>query len=461
MPQVFDNRMVAHVWAQQRQDSGRSNNGQFYFSGPTLYSYGSRFVAGHIMPDGTALINGDGYSPTTGRHLGYARHAVHTLRRWYIVPGLTDLLRDLLPAMRDSDPAPTRALNRKRVAAHVAKRAGNLSPDAGGYILQQIGEKNPERAFRRIREQAERAAEKEKAEHAKRERANLQARGRTIAAMSPAELQEWIARSNRPHILRNTVAELRRIHKAIDARHKRQRAAVWAALKAVKFELDRAERVALISGRNLYMRQCVERLRLDAGNDSLTSTGYQRVLEAARYIATDGTPALGGLKRESFLALAARAEQLRNATAREEQRARYEAEQAARADWLSGVNRSARLSDDRGGALIRARNVERDASGAITGGTLETSHGASVPLPHAVKAFRFLKLCHDTGRAWQANGHTIHVGHFRIDSVEPSGDFKAGCHVIHWEEVERLARQLGVFDAPADDSALSPSHSAA
>ena len=40
---VFDNSMVAHVWAQQGQDFGRSNNGNLYFEGPTIFSYGSHF----------------------------------------------------------------------------------------------------------------------------------------------------------------------------------------------------------------------------------------------------------------------------------------------------------------------------------------------------------------------------------------------------------------------------------
>ena len=38
MANVFSNSMVAHVWAQQTQSEGRSNNGNLYFEGPCIYS---------------------------------------------------------------------------------------------------------------------------------------------------------------------------------------------------------------------------------------------------------------------------------------------------------------------------------------------------------------------------------------------------------------------------------------
>jgi len=104
-----------------------------------------------------------------------------------------------------------------------------------------------------------------------------------------------------------------------------------------------------------------------------------------------------------------------------------------------------------GSAYIRANGVERDAAGAITGGELETSQGARVPLAHALRAFRFLKACRDKGEAWQANGRTLPVGQFRIDRVESDGGFRAGCHRIAWAEVSALAERLGVAElAPAD-----------
>ena len=77
MAQVFSNDMVAHVWAQQNQQSGRSNNGNFYFEGRTLYSYGGHFPVGiFAAPGGPVFMNADSYSVSTSKHQSYARRAV-------------------------------------------------------------------------------------------------------------------------------------------------------------------------------------------------------------------------------------------------------------------------------------------------------------------------------------------------------------------------------------------------
>ena len=152
------------------------------------------------------------------------------------------------------------------------------------------------------------------------------------------------------------------------------------------------------------------------------------------------------------------------AAERQRERERFERLAEFRRAWLAGEAGSGyssryggRLSDNRGGALIRAVNVTRDASGNVTGGTLETSHGAGVPLAHAIKAFRFVKMVRERGETWRRNGRVIRVGVYQIDAID-SGGFTAGCHRINWGEIERLARELGVYDAPADDSAVERSH---
>lgn len=117
------------------------------------------------------------------------------------------------------------------------------------------------------------------------------------------------------------------------------------------------------------------------------------------------------------------------------------------------------MTDGQEGALIRARGVTRDESGMITGGTLETSQGAEVPLTHAIRAFRFLKLCRDKGQGWQANGKTLPVGHFKVDHVDSEGNFRAGCHRINWGEVARLAAELGLAElAPENTTEPTPGH---
>jgi hypothetical protein len=88
--QVHDNDMVAHLWANQSQDSARSNNGNFWFEGAVLYSYRTPIARLVTVPPEfcgagaggnrlVALITSEGYSPTTGRHKHDARSAASHL----------------------------------------------------------------------------------------------------------------------------------------------------------------------------------------------------------------------------------------------------------------------------------------------------------------------------------------------------------------------------------------------
>src|SRR3954462_6091270 len=97
MAKRYPGREVAHVWNSQTEAEGQNNNGQFYFIGSRIYSYGSHFLVGFILPGGVALLNSSGYSITTAKHKGFASYATCN-RTTYHVPNLTELdyaLRDL------------------------------------------------------------------------------------------------------------------------------------------------------------------------------------------------------------------------------------------------------------------------------------------------------------------------------------------------------------------------------
>ena len=80
----------------------------------------------------------------------------------------------------------------------------------------------------------------------------------------------------------------------------------------------------------------------------------------------------------------------------------------------------------------------------IKGDELQTSRGARVPLDHAIKAFRVIKRLRSKGESYERNGHTIHLGHFALDAIDPQGNVTAGCHHVEWEEIERVATLAGV-----------------
>lgn len=46
------------------------------------------------------------------------------------------------------------------------------------------------------------------------------------------------------------------------------------------------------------------------------------------------------------------------------------------------------------------------------------------------------------GKNWRTNGHTLHLGHYKIDRIMPDGTVYAGCHIVKWAEIERIAGQI-------------------
>lgn len=82
-----DNRQVAHLWAAHNtgatgKDRARSSNGNFHFSGASLYSYRTEIARFMTAPNGAryAMLNVHRYSITTSsKHQPAARMALHGL----------------------------------------------------------------------------------------------------------------------------------------------------------------------------------------------------------------------------------------------------------------------------------------------------------------------------------------------------------------------------------------------
>lgn len=81
------------------------------------------------------------------------------------------------------------------------------------------------------------------------------------------------------------------------------------------------------------------------------------------------------------------------------------------------------------------------------GQSIETSRGVSFPISHAKRGLALVRAVLERGETWHTNGHTCQLGHYRIDSIQPDGTVKAGCHTVKWSEIERVA--------PAIDAAPS------
>ena len=78
----------------------------------------------------------------------------------------------------------------------------------------------------------------------------------------------------------------------------------------------------------------------------------------------------------------------------------------------------------------------------IDGDEVLTSRGARFPISHAKRALAFVRKVRESGQPYVRNGHTIHLGPYAIDRIEPDGTVKAGCHVVSWQEIERIAPVL-------------------
>lgn len=76
----MNNSMVAHLWANEKQESANGSN--FYFEGESIYSYGSHFEVGRIVRNKRGekayLINDIYRSSSTSKHQCCVREAIPT-----------------------------------------------------------------------------------------------------------------------------------------------------------------------------------------------------------------------------------------------------------------------------------------------------------------------------------------------------------------------------------------------
>lgn len=80
MRNVYPTREIAHLWANKTQESARNPQGNFYFDGDTIYSYGGHFpIARHIRnkrAEDAVLFTLRGYSNTTAHHKSMVHGAI-------------------------------------------------------------------------------------------------------------------------------------------------------------------------------------------------------------------------------------------------------------------------------------------------------------------------------------------------------------------------------------------------
>jgi len=83
----------------------------------------------------------------------------------------------------------------------------------------------------------------------------------------------------------------------------------------------------------------------------------------------------------------------------------------------------------------------------VSGDNIETSKGATFPIDHAIKAFKIVRLCKEREKTMlrETEGHTYHLGHFTIDTIEANGNVKAGCHYVEYDQILKCAIELKIY----------------
>jgi hypothetical protein len=105
MKKLFsDSAEVMHVFAQQSQARGRNGFGNIFFEGTKIYSYGYHYLLAEFIDENTVMINDEGYSVTTSKHIAGIRYATNHKKQFYTTSTDIDLVhahitRYLLPKL--------------------------------------------------------------------------------------------------------------------------------------------------------------------------------------------------------------------------------------------------------------------------------------------------------------------------------------------------------------------------
>lgn len=87
--------------------------------------------------------------------------------------------------------------------------------------------------------------------------------------------------------------------------------------------------------------------------------------------------------------------------------------------------------------------------------TIETSRGAEVPVTHARELWGWIHAIHNGEREpYYHNGHSLHVGSFRVDSISKDGTVKAGCHTLKYDMLKAFADRMNWHVPTAGQEAL-------
>ncbi len=392
MKTVFDNSMTAHVWAQNSQYEGRSHNGNFYFEDRVIYSYGRHFpIARHTFTKQgkpCVLFTTDHYSSSTSQHMNCVSGALNPWRAEE-----KDRNKHLIFHVPNvnADNKQSHMINYRALRESYA---ATLHHALFGKDFDEYGRG---RAFRHVEADAEKCREYSKA-------FGLGQRVTIPTETLETKKAAWLIDKAAWEAAQEKRAEERRI--AQEARFLRL-AAQWAT-----GELDNLPWKCETSHEQKMQRASIDFERWASGD----------IDQLPHWVANYGR----GLPTERMF---------EPTQEQRDRRAVIEADVIK--SWRDG--KAVRLP-------YRSDHVTMMR---IKGDEVQTSMGARFPVEHARKAFKIIARCKRNDVDWVRNGHSIPVGHFKLDSICANGDVKAGCHFVKWAEIELCARELGILTGEA------------
>lgn len=404
MKTVFSNQELFHIYASGTQENGRSHNGNVFFSGSTLYSYGTHFPLAIRYKD-KFLLNADSYSVTTSKHQSQTRYA---LRHCETVS---------LPALR----VVAEIIRHKQALGRYDKeqrkyRKQELDREARAYVQGMA------REIKHAREKFDRARSIHSLNHWQREMDRFEKaalfvwrdlagkRSNPISGAIKAERQAIKAR------LKEAIAfDLERFtQENLEARAQKRLAELTAMREKLEAEGD-------VEYTAIRLRNACEsvqhelgskRVAINAGNREFLTKEAQAKLEAAYAIADSvWQQYFGAIYQEAC------------ATVKRYQEMEYQE----------------RLQK------FHAREIHHIGTGdvacRVNGDTVETSRGARVPLDDAIMLFNAARVCRNSAKQFSHDdkGKQVKIGAYRLDRIDAEGNATIGCHYITWHAMQDCA----------------------
>ncbi len=415
MKTVFTNDMLAHVWAQQSQDEGRTSNHNFSFRGPALYSYRTMiacFVTG-TRKRPACLISSRSYSMTTAsKHLPQVRRAVHGVPVFYV------------PVVSRGNYHGSELTTKNKT-----EHKSNLA-----YLVAEY--KDAALRFKRAKSIYWIASEEQLAERLS---------GYAQTAVNYADMFGLSRPKLNPDGDASTIWAYRVDRDARTSTPEHQRKLERSRVRREERKAEEEERkrkANYADAQSRFVRYMQDDNasycpRFDFPSDSieygyLQSAEHARNMDVGRAWKAHFDEWQSGLRarpepRNEHAVLSVEEDKIWTDAVMADALAKNAAKIAA---WREG-------STAYMGGLYDVPTMLR-----VKDDQIQTSRGAEFPLSHALRAIPLVLRCVARAEGWQRNDHTIALGHFQLDSIDANGNVKAGCHEVSFTEIQALIATL-------------------